>query len=100
MLWYSLKAPRRGTFNAYHKVCFLGEKRQIQSNLDNPNTDGSFTMANLNSFLSSYEVLAIAQENKYLLIFLFFHEIVYCVYSLESPHRGDSNEYIQHTIIV
>ena len=22
------------------------------------------------------------------------------VYSLESPHRGDSNEYIQHTIIV
>ena len=23
-----------------------------------------------------------------------------CVYSLESPHRGDSNEYTQHTIIV
>ena len=25
--------------------------------------------------------------------FLFYHGIVCCVYSLESPHRGDSNEY-------
>ena len=33
-------------------------------------------------------------------IFLFYHEIVCCVYSLESPHRGDSNEYTQYTIIV
>ena len=33
-------------------------------------------------------------------IFLLNHEIVCCVYSLESPHRGDSNEYTQHTIIV
>ena len=32
--------------------------------------------------------------------FLFYHEIVCCVYSLESPHRGDSNEYTQDTIIV
>ena len=32
--------------------------------------------------------------------FLFNHGIVCCVYSLESPHRGDSNEYTQHTIIV
>ena len=31
-------------------------------------------------------------------IFLFYYEIVCCVYSLESPHRGDSNEYTQHTI--
>ena len=33
-------------------------------------------------------------------IFLFYHEIGSCVYSLESPHRGDSNEYTQYTIIV
>ena len=33
-------------------------------------------------------------------VFLFRYEIVCCVYSLESPHRGDSNEYNQHTIIV
>ena len=28
-------------------------------------------------------------------IFLFYHENM-CVYSLESPHRGDSNEHTQH----
>ena len=39
---------------------------QVQSNLDGPNADGSFTMANSNSFLSSNEILPIAQENKYL----------------------------------
>ena len=32
--------------------------------------------------------------------FLFYHGIVCCVYSLESPHRSDSNEYTQHSIIV
>ena len=32
-------------------------------------------------------------------IFLFIMTLCY-VYSLESPHRGDSNEYTQHTIIV
>ena len=34
------------------------------------------------------------------LVFLFYHGIVCCVYSLELPHQGDSNEYTQHTIIV
>ena len=29
---------------------------------------------------------------------IFFNMKVYCVYSLESPHRGDSNEYTQYTI--
>ena len=33
-------------------------------------------------------------------IFLFYCEIAYCVYSLELPHWGDSNEYTQHTITV
>ena len=32
----------------------------VQSNLDSSNTDGSFTMANSNSFLSPYEILPIA----------------------------------------
>ena len=36
---------------------------------------------------SPYEVLPIAQENKYLgIFFLFYREIVCCVYSLELPH--------------
>ena len=38
---------------------------KLQSNLNNSNTDGSFTIANSNSFLSPYEILPIAQENKY-----------------------------------
>ena len=38
----------------------------IQSNLNSSNTDGSFTMANSNSFSSPYEILPIDQENKYL----------------------------------
>ena len=29
---------------------------------------------------------------------IFFNRKVYCVFSIESPHRGDSNEYIQYTI--
>ena len=52
-------------------------------------------------FFSPYKILPIAQENNYLgFFFLFYDGIVCCVYSLESPHRGDSNEYTQHTIIV
>ena len=42
---------------------------------------------------------SIAQENIYKGN-LFHPEIVCCVYSLESPHPGDSNEYTQHTIIM
>ena len=38
------------------------EWMQLQSDLDGSNTDGSFTMANANSFLSPYEILPIAQE--------------------------------------
>ena len=32
------------------------------------------------------------------LLFFFFKMKVCCVFSLESPHRGDSNEYTQYTI--
>ena len=31
---------------------------------------------------------------------LFYHEIVSCVYSLELPHQGNSNECSQYTIFV
>ena len=37
----------------------------IQSNLNSSNTDGSFTMANSNSYLTPYDILPLAQENKY-----------------------------------
>ena len=29
---------------------------------------------------------------------IFFNMKVFCVFSLKSPHRGDSNEYTQYTI--
>ena len=29
---------------------------------------------------------------------IFFNMEVRCVFSLESPHRGDCNEYTKHTI--
>ena len=51
----------------------------IQSNIDSSNTDGSFTMANSNSFLSPYEVLPIAHENKYLSKFSYFFVKLYVV---------------------
>ena len=52
-------------------------------------------------FFSPYKSLPIAQENKYLTIFsCFIMELYVVLYSLESPHRCDSNEYTQHTIIV
>ena len=73
----------------------------VQYNPNVSNTDDSFTVDDSNYFFSPYKILPIAQENKRLgIIFLFYHGIVCCVYSLESPHRGDSNEYTQHTTIV
>ena len=32
------------------------------------------------------------------IVFIFFNIKVCCVFLLESPHRGDSNEYTQYTI--
>ena len=60
----------------------------IQLNLNSSNTDCSFTMANSNSFLSPLENSS-ARLRKLICgdFFLFYH-------------RGDSNDYTQHTIIV
>ena len=54
---------------------------RIQSNLNSWNTDGLLTMANLNSFLSPYEILPISQEEQNIIkeIFLFYNEIVCCI---------------------
>ena len=34
-----------------------------------------------------------------IIFWIFFRMKARCVFSLESPHRGDSNEYTQHDII-
>ena len=81
-------------FKALQEKALAREREKIQYNLNCSNTDGSFTVDDSNSFFSPYKVLPTAQENKYLgIFFLFYHGIVCCVYSLESPHRGESNEY-------
>ena len=49
-----------------------GESTSIQSNLNSSNTDGSFTMAYSNSFLSPYEILPLTQENRHLGQFSYF----------------------------
>ena len=54
-------------------------KVKLQSNLNSSNIDGSFTMANSNSFLSPYEILPLAQENKYLGKFSYFVNKLYVV---------------------
>ena len=73
----------------------------IQSNLDGWNTDGLFTMANSNLVFESQQNSPDSLRKQiFREIFLFYREIVCCVYSLELPHRGNSNEYTQHTIIM
>ena len=44
----------------------------LQYNLNGSNMDGSFTVDDSNSFLSSYKILPLAQENKYLMFFSYF----------------------------
>ena len=62
-----------------------------------PSINDSFAVSDSNSFMSPLKVFPRAQENKYLKIFrdifIFYHETVCCVFSLELPHYGDSNEY-------
>ena len=51
----------------------------IQSNLDGSNTNGLFTMANLNLFLSPYEILPIAQAKQIFKKFSYFIVKLYVV---------------------
>ena len=52
---------------------------RIQYNLNGSNPDGSFTVDDSNSFMSPYEILPIAQENKYLKKFSYFIVELYVV---------------------
>ena len=55
-----------------------GKSVQIQSFHNNSNTDGSFTMANSNSFFSLYKI-PLAPENKYIGKFSYFIMKLYVV---------------------
>ena len=60
------------------------KEQKILSNLNDENTGGSFTVANSNSFLSPCDILPIAKQI-FREIFLFYHDNVCCVFSVESP---------------
>ena len=45
-------------------------------------------------------IIAPGQELKRNIFLIFFNMKVRCVFSLESPHRGDSNEYTQYTTFI
>ena len=82
-----------------HEMRF--NQTEIQYDLNGSNTDGSFTVDDSNSFFQSLQNSSNSSRKQIFNdFFLFYHGIVCCVYSLESPHRGDSNEYTEHTIIV
>ena len=75
--------PQAENHNVHFFVCRLNwaseEYIKIESNLNSSNTNGLFTMANSNSFLSPYEILPIAQENKYLRKLSYFLMRLYVV---------------------
>ena len=54
----------KGVFGVNTNSKVLKQHAETHSNLSGLNTDGSFTMDNSNSFLSPYEILPKAQENK------------------------------------
>ena len=43
-------------------------------------------------------IIALGREANRDVFTIFFNMNVYCVFSFESPHGGDSNEYTQYTI--
>ena len=45
-------------------------------------------------------IISPEQEANRNIFSIFFNMKVYCVFSLESPHQGDSNEYTQYTSFV
>ena len=52
----------------------------VESNLNSSNTNGSFTTANLNSFLSPCEIFSIVEEIKYFKKFSYFYmKFMLCV---------------------
>ena len=78
-LEYSSNSSRKQIFRDILGKCSYFITKRVQSNINSSNTDGSFTMANSNSFLSPYKILPLAQENKYLGKFSYLIMTLYVV---------------------
>ena len=81
----------KGSIQRQHTQ-YVSNKDKRQYNFSGSNTDGSFTMAVSNSFVSSLEKSNSCRSRIIWSDFFFMLKMVYCVYSIESPHRADSNE--------
>ena len=65
------------------------DENKHRQNFNGSNTDGLFTAALSNSFLSPLEKNPIAADLGYFtVIFFFILKMAYFVFSLESPHRN------------
>ena len=71
----------------------------VQSNFNGSNTFGTMKINSRQEWFEPMRVDYSARSGGIIRIFsIFFNMKVCCVFSLESPHRGDSNEYTQYTI--
>ena len=72
----------------------------IQSNFSGSNTFGTMKISSRQGYFEPMRVEYSVRQGGLIGIsfFIFFNMKVCCVFSLESPHRGDSNEYTQYTI--
>ena len=72
----------------------------VQSNFSGSNTFGTMKISSRQGLFESMRVDYSARSGGLIgtSFFIFFNMKVCCVFSLESPHRGDSNEYTHYTI--
>ena len=77
---FSLESPRRGDSNEYTQY--------TNFNMNKKNTLNYPKFAAMGFFFKGLRDIFL----------IFFNKKVCCVFSLESPRRGDSNEYTQYTI--
>ena len=84
--WILVRTPWRcGSYECPQSMLLSRNKENnVHSHLNSSNTDGSFTMANSNSFLSPYEIDPIDQENKYLRKLFYFIMKLYVVCTHEN----------------
>ena len=71
----------------------------IQSNFNGSNTFGTRKISSRQGELEPMRVDYSAMSGGFIgTFYIFFNMNVCCLFSLESPHRGDSNKDIQYTI--
>ena len=78
----------------------LGDLAKLQSNFNGSNTFGTMQISSRQGKFEPMKVDYSARSGSLIRIsfLIFFNMKECCVFSLESPDRGDSNEYTQYTI--